>query len=105
MPRASHNIVLSTLNMYPIKNNILCHVNVVISGSWSENILDYFLRNNQITTEDGAEIVWYHAANHKSQMREALRSKWLLLFLLKKISSFYFFEAVFSMQPRLALNL
>nr|XP_048311865.1 protein FAM151B isoform X2 [Myodes glareolus] len=43
-------------------------------GSWSENILDYFLRNNQITTEDGAEIVWYHAANHKSQMREALRS-------------------------------
>ncbi|KAH0505705.1 Protein FAM151B [Microtus ochrogaster] len=31
-------------------------------------------RNNQITTEDGAEIVWYHAANHKSQMREALRS-------------------------------
>ncbi|KAM4875832.1 protein FAM151B isoform 2-T2 [Thomomys bottae] len=44
------------------------------SGSWSENILEYFLRNNQITTEDGAEIVWYHAANHKAQMDEALRS-------------------------------
>ncbi|XP_012871410.1 PREDICTED: protein FAM151B isoform X2 [Dipodomys ordii] len=43
-------------------------------GSWSENVLEYFLRNNQITTEDGAEIVWYHAANHKAQMYEALRS-------------------------------
>ncbi|XP_051038922.1 protein FAM151B [Phodopus roborovskii] len=43
-------------------------------GSWSENILDYFLRNSQITTEDGAEIIWYHAANHKFQMHEALRS-------------------------------
>ncbi|XP_076408177.1 protein FAM151B isoform X2 [Peromyscus maniculatus bairdii] len=43
-------------------------------GSWSENILDYFLRNNQIRTEDGAEIIWYHAANHKSQMHEALKS-------------------------------
>nr|XP_058131400.1 protein FAM151B isoform X3 [Dasypus novemcinctus] len=43
-------------------------------GSWSENILEYFLRNNQITTEDGAEIIWYHAANHKAQMNEALKS-------------------------------
>uniref|UniRef100_A0A4W2F2X9 Family with sequence similarity 151 member B n=2 Tax=Bos indicus x Bos taurus TaxID=30522 RepID=A0A4W2F2X9_BOBOX len=42
-------------------------------GSWSENILEYFLRNNQITTEDGAQIVWYHAANHKVQVNEALR--------------------------------
>ncbi|XP_073933313.1 protein FAM151B [Castor canadensis] len=43
-------------------------------GSWSENILKYFLRNNQISTEDGAEIIWYHAANHKAQMNEAVRS-------------------------------
>ncbi|XP_023366699.1 protein FAM151B isoform X1 [Otolemur garnettii] len=43
-------------------------------GSWSENILEYFLRNNQITTEDGAEIIWYHAANHKAQMNEALKT-------------------------------
>ncbi|XP_038621583.1 protein FAM151B isoform X1 [Tachyglossus aculeatus] len=43
-------------------------------GSWSENILEYFLKNNQIKTKDGAEIIWYHAANHKSQMREALKS-------------------------------
>uniref|UniRef100_A0A8C0WCN1 Uncharacterized protein n=1 Tax=Castor canadensis TaxID=51338 RepID=A0A8C0WCN1_CASCN len=44
-------------------------------GSWSENILKYFLRNNQISTEDGAEIIWYHAANHKAQMNEAVRSE------------------------------
>nr|KAF6354799.1 family with sequence similarity 151 member B [Myotis myotis] len=43
-------------------------------GSWSENILQYFLRNNQITTEDGAQITWYHAANQKAQMNEALKS-------------------------------
>ncbi|XP_035876364.1 protein FAM151B isoform X2 [Phyllostomus discolor] len=43
-------------------------------GSWSENILQYFLRNNQITTEDGAQITWYHAANHKAQLKEALKS-------------------------------
>ncbi|KAM9253990.1 protein FAM151B isoform 1-T1 [Dugong dugon] len=43
-------------------------------GSWSENILEHFLRNNQITTKDGAEITWYHAANHKAQMNEALKS-------------------------------
>ncbi|XP_006889949.1 PREDICTED: protein FAM151B [Elephantulus edwardii] len=43
-------------------------------GSWSENILEYFLRNNQITTKDGAEITWYHAANHKAQMNEAVKS-------------------------------
>ncbi|KAI2538081.1 FAM151B isoform 5 [Pan troglodytes] len=42
-------------------------------GSWSENILEYFLRNSQITAEDGAEITWYHAANHKAQTNEALK--------------------------------
>ncbi|XP_003479523.2 protein FAM151B [Cavia porcellus] len=43
-------------------------------GCWSENILHYFLRNRQIATEDGAEIIWYHGANHQAQMEEALRS-------------------------------
>nr|XP_031530379.1 protein FAM151B isoform X2 [Vicugna pacos] len=43
-------------------------------GSWSENILEYFMRNNQITAEDGAQIIWYHAANHKVQVNEALKS-------------------------------
>ncbi|XP_005382376.1 PREDICTED: protein FAM151B isoform X2 [Chinchilla lanigera] len=43
-------------------------------GCWSENVLDYFLRNRQISTEDGAEITWYHGANHRARMEEALRS-------------------------------
>ncbi|XP_038259007.1 protein FAM151B isoform X1 [Dermochelys coriacea] len=43
-------------------------------GSWSENVLDYFLNTNQIKTRDGAEIIWYHAANNKSQMKEAIQS-------------------------------
>nr|XP_044990405.1 protein FAM151B isoform X1 [Jaculus jaculus] len=43
-------------------------------GSWSENVLEYFLRNHQISSEDGAEIRWYHAANHKAQVAEALGS-------------------------------
>ncbi|XP_068782439.1 protein FAM151B-like isoform X3 [Struthio camelus] len=43
-------------------------------GAWSENILDYFLRSNRIRTRDGAEITWYHAANQKSQMEEAIKS-------------------------------
>ncbi|XP_066472899.1 protein FAM151B [Tiliqua scincoides] len=43
-------------------------------GSWSENILDYFLNIKQIETRDGAEIIWYHRANNKSQMTEAIQS-------------------------------
>ncbi|XP_036590566.1 protein FAM151B [Trichosurus vulpecula] len=43
-------------------------------GFGNENIFEYFLKNKQIKSEDGAEITWYHAANHKSQMREALKS-------------------------------
>jgi hypothetical protein len=78
--------MLSTLKTSPIKSN----VNIVVLGSWSENILKYFLRNNQITAEDGAEILWSHAANHKSQMNEALKSKWLLQKLSSYFISFYF---------------
>ncbi|XP_074851496.1 protein FAM151B isoform X2 [Carettochelys insculpta] len=43
-------------------------------GSWSENVLGYFLNANQIKTRDGAEIIWYHAANNKTQMKEAIQS-------------------------------
>ncbi|XP_039401081.1 protein FAM151B isoform X3 [Mauremys reevesii] len=43
-------------------------------GAWNENVLDYFLNTNQIKTRDGAEIIWYHAANNKSQMKEAIQS-------------------------------
>nr|XP_013812437.1 PREDICTED: zinc finger FYVE domain-containing protein 16-like [Apteryx mantelli mantelli] len=44
------------------------------AGAWSENILDYFLRSNRIKARDGAEITWYHAANKKSRMEEAIKS-------------------------------
>lgn len=47
----------------------------VILGSWSENILQYFLRRKEIAAEDGAEVTWYHAANSKAQLEEALGSK------------------------------
>ncbi|XP_054842886.1 protein FAM151B isoform X2 [Eublepharis macularius] len=43
-------------------------------GSWNENILDYFMNTKQIKTRDGAEILWYHAANSKLQMTEAIQS-------------------------------
>ncbi|XP_077203589.1 protein FAM151B isoform X2 [Paroedura picta] len=43
-------------------------------SSWTENILDYFLRTKQIKTRDGAEILWYHAANRKLQITEAIQS-------------------------------
>ncbi|XP_062985740.1 protein FAM151B isoform X2 [Elgaria multicarinata webbii] len=43
-------------------------------GERGENILDYFLNAKQIKTRDGAEIIWYHRANNKLQMTEAIRS-------------------------------
>ncbi|XP_030048165.1 protein FAM151B isoform X2 [Microcaecilia unicolor] len=41
-------------------------------GPWSEDTLDYFLNNKQIKARDGAEIIWYHSANSKAQLSEAL---------------------------------
>uniref|UniRef100_A0A2D4K752 Menorin-like domain-containing protein n=2 Tax=Micrurus paraensis TaxID=1970185 RepID=A0A2D4K752_9SAUR len=43
-------------------------------GYWSQNILDYFLNTKQIKTRDGAEIIWYHRANSKQHMKEAIQS-------------------------------
>ncbi|XP_007433748.1 protein FAM151B [Python bivittatus] len=43
-------------------------------GFWSQNILDYFLNTKQIKTRDGAEIIWYHRANSKQHMKEAIQS-------------------------------
>ncbi|CAH2296938.1 FAM151B isoform X1 [Pelobates cultripes] len=43
-------------------------------GSWSENILDYFLGEKLIKKKDGSEITWYHAANSKAKLEEALQS-------------------------------
>uniref|UniRef100_A0A8C6VGV6 Family with sequence similarity 151 member B n=1 Tax=Naja naja TaxID=35670 RepID=A0A8C6VGV6_NAJNA len=44
------------------------------TGFWSQNILDYFLNTKQIKTRDGAEIIWYHRANSKQHMKEAIQS-------------------------------
>ncbi|MEE6458700.1 hypothetical protein FKM82_000389 [Ascaphus truei] len=43
-------------------------------GSWSENILDYFFNQKMLKKKDGAEIIWYHAANSKKKLKEALQS-------------------------------
>ncbi|KAM3843773.1 protein FAM151B isoform 1-T1 [Vipera latastei] len=45
-----------------------------VEGFWSQNILDYFLNIKQIKSRDGAEIIWYHRANSKQQMKEAIQS-------------------------------
>ncbi|XP_044302621.1 protein FAM151B isoform X2 [Varanus komodoensis] len=45
-----------------------------LKGFGDENILDYFLNAKQIKTRDGAEIIWYHRANNKLQMKEAIQS-------------------------------
>ncbi|XP_073200466.1 protein FAM151B isoform X3 [Lepidochelys kempii] len=49
-------------------------LNIIDIGAWSENVLDYFLNTDQIKTRDGAEIIWYHAANNRSQMKKAIQS-------------------------------
>uniref|UniRef100_A0A8C5P678 Family with sequence similarity 151 member B n=1 Tax=Leptobrachium leishanense TaxID=445787 RepID=A0A8C5P678_9ANUR len=43
-------------------------------GSWSENILDDFLCKKLIKRRDGAEVTWYHAANSKTKLNEAVHS-------------------------------
>ncbi|XP_058024071.1 protein FAM151B [Ahaetulla prasina] len=48
-----------------------------VEGFWSQNILDYFLNTKQIKRRDGAEIIWYHRANSKQHMKEAIQ---ILLF-------------------------
>ncbi|KAG7481281.1 hypothetical protein MATL_G00065020 [Megalops atlanticus] len=40
----------------------------------SEQTLDYFISKRQIQERDAANIVWYHAANSKSKIAEALTS-------------------------------
>uniref|UniRef100_W5MD04 Family with sequence similarity 151 member B n=1 Tax=Lepisosteus oculatus TaxID=7918 RepID=W5MD04_LEPOC len=46
----------------------------VFPGRMSGETLDYFLGRALIQERDAAEIVWYHAANSKSKIAEALRS-------------------------------
>uniref|UniRef100_H3AIT8 Family with sequence similarity 151 member B n=1 Tax=Latimeria chalumnae TaxID=7897 RepID=H3AIT8_LATCH len=44
------------------------------SGNSSESVVDFFFRNGLISVRDGAEIIWYHAANSKAKLKEALQS-------------------------------
>ncbi|KAM4810080.1 protein FAM151B [Rhinophrynus dorsalis] len=43
-------------------------------GSWGEDALDYFLNKKLIKKRDGVEIIWYHAANSKAKVEEAIES-------------------------------
>uniref|UniRef100_A0A671KHC5 Protein FAM151B-like n=1 Tax=Sinocyclocheilus anshuiensis TaxID=1608454 RepID=A0A671KHC5_9TELE len=42
-------------------------------GPMSEHTLEYFLNKGTIQRTDAADIEWYHAANSKSKLTEALR--------------------------------
>ncbi|XP_071982864.1 protein FAM151A isoform X2 [Engystomops pustulosus] len=42
-------------------------------------MLDYLLLNKQIPSRDGLLVTWYHAANNRSQMQEALNSRIMVL--------------------------
>ncbi|KAJ8380676.1 hypothetical protein SKAU_G00014540 [Synaphobranchus kaupii] len=44
------------------------------SGRMSEQTLDYFLIKGKINERDAANVEWYHAANSKSKITEALKS-------------------------------
>ncbi|XP_042190520.1 protein FAM151B [Callorhinchus milii] len=39
-----------------------------------ENAVNYFLHRGRIRSKDAVEIKWYHGANRKAQMQEALQS-------------------------------
>lgn len=41
----------------------------------SEHTLEYFLNKGTIQRKDAADIEWYHAANSKSKLIEALRGE------------------------------
>ncbi|XP_067846667.1 protein FAM151A [Heptranchias perlo] len=52
-----------------------------VDGSFSPggDPLDYFLQHGIIERKDGLLVTWYHAANSKSQMEEALKSNAMAL--------------------------
>lgn len=41
----------------------------------SEHTLEYFVNKGTIQTKDAADIEWYHAANSKSKLTEALQGE------------------------------
>ncbi|XP_048043540.1 protein FAM151B isoform X1 [Megalobrama amblycephala] len=48
-------------------------LNSKVVGSMSEHTLEYFLNKGTIQRKDAADIEWYHAANSKSKLIEAIR--------------------------------
>ncbi|NXI36607.1 F151B protein, partial [Galbula dea] len=44
------------------------------AGTWSEEVVDHFLRCRRIGARDGAVIRWFHAVNSKARAGEAARS-------------------------------
>ncbi|XP_072521264.1 protein FAM151B [Salminus brasiliensis] len=43
------------------------------SGSMGDRTLDYFLQKGAIPERDAADVDWYHAANNRSKINEALQ--------------------------------
>lgn len=40
------------------------------------DMLQFLYQSGDITDKDGLQVTWYHAANKKSEMEEALKSKY-----------------------------
>uniref|UniRef100_UPI00398F1285 protein FAM151B isoform X1 n=1 Tax=Pristiophorus japonicus TaxID=55135 RepID=UPI00398F1285 len=45
-----------------------------LPGGGGVNAVEYFHNQRRIHSKDAVEIIWYHAANRKAQMKEALKS-------------------------------
>uniref|UniRef100_A0A8C9SIN4 Protein FAM151A n=1 Tax=Scleropages formosus TaxID=113540 RepID=A0A8C9SIN4_SCLFO len=42
-------------------------------------MLDYLIQNGNIEEKDGLQVTWYHSANNKSEMEQALKSAAMVL--------------------------
>ncbi|XP_073697331.1 protein FAM151B [Garra rufa] len=56
---------------------VVCYLKLALLSNskepMSEHTLEYFLNKGTIQTKDAADIEWYHAANSKSKLTEALQ--------------------------------
>ncbi|XP_051552529.1 protein FAM151B-like isoform X1 [Myxocyprinus asiaticus] len=74
-----HKLYRSVLCAAVIASLVVCYLklqslsNSTAVGSMSEHTLEYFFNKATIQSKDAADIVWYHAANSKSKLTEALR--------------------------------
>lgn len=55
----------------------------------SDQTLDYFLQKGTLKDHNAADIQWYHAANSKDKITEALRGQTVNLTYKKKKNHFY----------------